>query len=294
MCVVPPVFIALFVVRLNLTCPCNNIFPNREIVTSHNPPPFKGLFYRARSQGHPWSQAWGQLLRGSREDPTYVDLPWATEGVDKAGHDGPTGLWYWQGVHTIAMVMASTLVCLLSEFSLGPPKLTKADIVWAALSILSRWPVCLLKDPDCVDELLWDKKLGSCRLVLTFESLVSHIWQGSRCQIHCTSMLPSLSFFVRHGSPSLTRLFQLTATSCGLHTFLFSIFAVSSPRGYLFVIQIIVVCVSGLAVLLHRLSWAPADPDWESAQLIFCWDSNLDEDTSGQDMKAIKWPLNDV
>lgn len=60
------------------------------------------------------------------------------EGVDKAGHEGPTGPWYWQGVHTIAMVMVSTLVCLLSEVSLSPLKLTKADIVGVALCILAR------------------------------------------------------------------------------------------------------------------------------------------------------------
>lgn len=55
-----------------------------------------------------------------------------------AGHEGPTGPWYWQGVPTIAIVMVSTLVCLLAEVSLSPPKLTKADIVGVALRILAR------------------------------------------------------------------------------------------------------------------------------------------------------------
>lgn len=60
------------------------------------------------------------------------------EGVDKAGHERPTGPWYRQGVHTIAMVMVSTLVCLLSEVRLSLPKLTKADIVAVDLGILAR------------------------------------------------------------------------------------------------------------------------------------------------------------
>lgn len=50
----------------------------------------------------------------------------------------------------------------------GPPKLIKADIVWAALSILFRWPVCPLKDPDCVDELLWDKEIGFMQTCFNF------------------------------------------------------------------------------------------------------------------------------
>lgn len=58
------------------------------------------------------------------------------EGVDKAGHEGPTGPWYWRGVHTIAMVMVSTPVCLLSEVSLSPPELTMVDIVGVALCVL--------------------------------------------------------------------------------------------------------------------------------------------------------------
>lgn len=156
----PSLFIELFVVRLSLTCPCNNIFPNRETVTPHNLSPWSPLsrvFYRARSQGHLWSQTWGQLLRGSREDLTYGDLPWNhIEGVDKAGREGSTGPWYWQGVHTITMVMVSTPVCLLSEVSLSLTKLTKADIVRVALSILARWPVHLQRDLDHVDERLWD------------------------------------------------------------------------------------------------------------------------------------------
>lgn len=55
-----------------------------------------------------------------------------------AGHEGPTGPWYWQGVHTIAIVTVSTLVCLLAEVGLSPPKSTKADIVGVAHRILAR------------------------------------------------------------------------------------------------------------------------------------------------------------
>lgn len=59
-------------------------------------------------------------------------------GVDEAGQEGPAGPWYWQGVRAIAMAMASTPACLLSEVSVNPPALTKADIVGVALAILAR------------------------------------------------------------------------------------------------------------------------------------------------------------
>lgn len=46
----PSLFIGPFVVRLSLTCPCNNIFPNSDTVTPHNlsslKPSSKGSFYR--------------------------------------------------------------------------------------------------------------------------------------------------------------------------------------------------------------------------------------------------------
>lgn len=60
------------------------------------------------------------------------------QGVDKAGHEGPTGPRYWRGVRAIAMVIPSTPPCLLSEVSVNPPELTKADIVGVALAILAR------------------------------------------------------------------------------------------------------------------------------------------------------------
>lgn len=59
-------------------------------------------------------------------------------GLDEAGQEGPAGPWYWQGVRAIAMVMVSTLACLLSEVSVNPPQSTKADIVEVALAILAR------------------------------------------------------------------------------------------------------------------------------------------------------------
>lgn len=60
------------------------------------------------------------------------------QGVDKAGHEGPAGPWYRRGVRAIAMAMLSTPACLLSEVSVNPPELTKADIVRVALAILAR------------------------------------------------------------------------------------------------------------------------------------------------------------
>lgn len=69
----PSLFIGFFGVELSLTCPCNNIFLNNDIVTPHNLSPeafFQGPFYWTRSQGH----LRGQRLRGSGEDLTCRDL----------------------------------------------------------------------------------------------------------------------------------------------------------------------------------------------------------------------------
>lgn len=86
-------------------------------------------------------------------------------GADKTGHEGPTGPWYQQGVHTISMVMVSTLVCLLSEVRLSPPKLTKADIVGVALSQYISQMTWLPPD-GAGDELQPDEKLCHIRLFI--------------------------------------------------------------------------------------------------------------------------------
>lgn len=179
--------------RPNLTCPCNNICPNTGTVTPHNLPKssFKGLFIGPGAKDAPGLRPVSDLGSAPEgpagKEPTYGDLPWTMQGVDKAGHEGPTGHRCWQGVHAIVMVTVSTLVCLLSEVRLSPPKLTKADIV--GVCILARWPVHLQKDPECVEELFF-----VCGLVFNFESLVSHIWPGFRCRIHYTSVVPQLSW----------------------------------------------------------------------------------------------------
>lgn len=96
-------------------------------------------------------------------------------GADKAGHEGPTGPRYWQGVPAITMEMVFTLVCLLSEVSLGPSKLTKADIVWAGLRILagcadSFYEINLV----CVDQFL--SSAGHTALLLFHAKLVFYIF----------------------------------------------------------------------------------------------------------------------
>lgn len=92
MCVFPSLFKVVFVVGLNLTCPCNNIFPNRMTVAPRNPSPLGSWPYKKGLLISGQLQTWGHLLRASsREDPVYGDLPWTTERVDKAGREGTTG-----------------------------------------------------------------------------------------------------------------------------------------------------------------------------------------------------------
>lgn len=160
----PSLFIGLFVLRLSLTWPWNNIFPNRETVTPHNLPPkpsFKALFIEPGAKDTSGVSSWGTARKTWPRGTSHETI----EGVDKAGHEGPTGPWYWQGVYTITMVMVSTLVCLLSEVSISSPKLTKADIVRVVQAILARWPVYLQIHRGCIDEHLWDKSVCLYRLV---------------------------------------------------------------------------------------------------------------------------------
>lgn len=87
-----------FEVGLTLTCPCNNVsHKERQLhpITSPLKTLFSKVFFMgARNQGHPWSQTWGQLLKGSRPLGTSHER-W--KEVDEAGHEGPTGPRYWQG-----------------------------------------------------------------------------------------------------------------------------------------------------------------------------------------------------
>lgn len=115
------------------------------------------------------------------------------------------------------------------------------------------------------------------------ESLVTHIWRGSRCQIYCTSVFPNL--FLSDPPRQPCQMNSSATPAPFISTVYLFLFSYEFPP------------------FIHHFFFSPVylnhssmSPGWQPL-FVFCWDCEFDVDTLGmffvQDVSAIKWPLND-